>query len=436
MRGEQHATTGTHDRPLPFWRARRGLDEHCDAVFDRVTHELFERDEEGWRRTAVWPSLRVRHRRSGRARWRPGELQVELHWPPRLEDDEDKAADQGAFDVVDSRFTLGARAIAAWTQHVPPNVRQLIAPFPELHGSLLRWAAGGPACVDLLAANPALAVLASECRVLGGPRRARDTGVLQADVERGATQRDLLARLDLPASESVRRLLRKVRPEYLSFDVLCRLAHLVRDERISVRLRHLPEVTPAVARIAASASLLPLVSDGLLRTLVGDERRRRGRGDPRPGDEADGTAGRLVALAWMRRELGDEAPRVVDSPRGLQRTLLAMCVQLRRRNQPEERRPLPPPPYPGTASVVPLTTVDDLVEEGLRMRHCAGSMAGVVANGEVFVYRVLEPERATLAIEKGEVGWRIRDVRGRWNREVAASTWNALAEWLAVGEGR
>ncbi len=436
MHGHQDATIRTHDRPLPFWRARPALPEDTAAVFDRVTGELYERDEDGWRRTSAWPRLRARRRRLGRARWQPSDLLVHLHWPPRPGFQEDTDADRRGGDVVDARFVLGACASDAWARLIPTRVRQLVAAFAERHGSLLRWAAGGPACIDLLATNPALAALAAECRVLGGPTRVRDVAALQACVEAGASQRALLARLDLPATESARRLLTKVRPESLGFDALCGLPRVLGDAAVTGRLRHLPEVTRAVTRIAADPSVMPLASDGLLRSLVDDERRQRLAGAPSPDEHARCTGMRLATVARWRRELGREEPLAIGSQPALHRALRALLTHLVAVNQPGEERPLPPPPFPGTEAVVPLTTTFDLVGEGLRMRHCAGSMAGAVAAGEVFLYRVLAPERATLAIEQGDAGWRVRDLRGRWNQDVAASTWDAIEAWLRAAAGR
>ena len=53
--------------------------------------------------------------------------------------------------------------------------------------------------------------------------------------------------------------------------------------------------------------------------------------------------------------------------------------------------------------IVALTEPRDLLVEGLRQHNCVASYAPAVARGDTYVYRVLAPERATLAIRAGPV---------------------------------
>ena len=52
---------------------------------------------------------------------------------------------------------FGTAALAAYRDGIPERVRSAIEPFPAFQGALLEFASGGPACVDLLVSNPALA---------------------------------------------------------------------------------------------------------------------------------------------------------------------------------------------------------------------------------------------------------------------------------------
>ena len=69
------------------------------------------------------------------------------------------------------------------------------------------------------------------------------------------------------------------------------------------------------------------------------------------------------------------------------------------------------------------------------MHHCAGGYVRRAARGECFFYRVLAPERATLAIERSPRGWRILDLKAACNRKPSAATLRTVQGWLAGPAG-
>jgi hypothetical protein len=75
----------------------------------------------------------------------------------------------------------------------------------------------------------------------------------------------------------------------------------------------------------------------------------------------------------------------------------------------------PPPPYAGTADLEPIRTLKELVEEGEQMRHCVASYADRIAGGSYYVYRVLKPIRATLAISWHGNRWMASELQGFGN---------------------
>jgi len=91
----------------------------------------------------------------------------------------------------------------------------------------------------------------------------------------------------------------------------------------------------------------------------------------------------------------------------------------------------PEPPYAGTASIVPLSTLRDLVEEGIQMRHCVSAYAHRVAVGDYYVYRVLKPVRATLAIFWYNNHWVCSQLKGAGNTMISRADREAiLAEFF------
>ena len=90
----------------------------------------------------------------------------------------------------------------------------------------------------------------------------------------------------------------------------------------------------------------------------------------------------------------------------------------------------PPPPIPGNEKIVPLDTFAHLIEEGRKQHHCAVLRSFAVTMGETYLYRILEPERATLAIDRVADGWCIGELRSACNAEVMGETARMVHEWL------
>lgn len=96
----------------------------------------------------------------------------------------------------------------------------------------------------------------------------------------------------------------------------------------------------------------------------------------------------------------------------------------------------PSPPRCGTSSIVPLTSWDELLQEGSCMHHCVGSYAGRIAMGELFVYKVTEPERLTLALKRYSSGWVADELKGFQNAEPSSESRKAVRDWLQQSEAK
>lgn len=95
---------------------------------------------------------------------------------------------------------------------------------------------------------------------------------------------------------------------------------------------------------------------------------------------------------------------------------------------------LPPPPLPGNKNIVPVRSYAELLEEGHAMQHCAGSYAESVRNGHSYIYKVLNPERATLEIARaGASGWAVAQIRGVANSRVTQETLRCVERWMREG---
>lgn len=92
---------------------------------------------------------------------------------------------------------------------------------------------------------------------------------------------------------------------------------------------------------------------------------------------------------------------------------------------------LPFPPLKGTPEIVPIRTMEELIEEGDAQDNCVATYAERVQRRSLFIYRVLKPERATLSIVRSPDGdWRIGELETRSNGEVSAMTRHLVDCWL------
>lgn len=108
--------------------------------------------------------------------------------------------------------------------------------------------------------------------------------------------------------------------------------------------------------------------------------------------------------------------------------------------RPAQRaRPLvfPAPPLRGLAvpgvHISAIGSHSELVAEGDVMQHCAGSQksyARRVASGQLFFYRMLRPERLTIAIRPGFLGWTVEEMKGFRNRSPLDSSRTLVLNWL------
>lgn len=65
----------------------------------------------------------------------------------------------------------------------------------------------------------------------------------------------------------------------------------------------------------------------------------------------------------------------------------------------------PTPPLPSTTFITAITSWQDLLLEGERMRHCVGSYSSAVAYGQVAIYHLQQPEPVTVAITSQGQRW-------------------------------
>jgi hypothetical protein len=244
----------------------------------------------------------------------------------------------------------------------------------------------------------------------------------------------------------VARIFKKIAPEAMTPTDARMLRHALRSEpEVLNLLAHQRMINPGALALVTNLKLLGGVSPTLLAQVGCDVREAV---YPR-------TAEVLLDILQMLWGLGraSRLPRFasIDSVSEYHDALVRDYTRIReeleirrrtraagRRAEPKPqpgKRPagFPPPPLPGTDDIVPLTSMADLREEGSAQHNCVGSYGRRVRAGSTFIYKVLRPERATLAISRGSGGsWKIAELKAAENRAVAPATKGALSRWLSL----
>jgi hypothetical protein len=316
---------------------------------------------------------------------------------------------------VPVRAPWRAHAIAAFLATFEPGVIDLAIRHRWSHWPLVALYARSRSARELAVHQPVIAfAVAFASRIHPHPPQ-RLFRAARAWLARPA--REVLGWLGFPPTKATVRLFGRIEPEHLSPYDLTDLRTALQDPAVRRLLAHLPRVNDSVISVAAAPDVIAHLAPTFLERLA----------------ETREPSYPLVILRSTlakAERLGKRPPRL----RGWA-DVSAIEDEYRRRFGHPKAVEFPPPPLPGTELVVPVTTHDALVEEGQTMHHCIRSYAARVASGAVYVYRLLAPERATVAIVRRAGNWELLDVRGRSNLVPAPPTWSAVHSWLEAARG-
>ena len=200
-------------------------------------------------------------------------------------------------------------------------------------------------------------------------------------------------------------------------------------------LAHLRHINSGVLGLACNLKLLSAVSPKLLAEVGESEE------ETMHSPTADLLVDALYMIHTARVQLRVPRFTTIESIRQfharvatewLRAEELAKEQRKRRTRRASTVRDFPLPPVPGTGDIIPLTTSDALKKEGKQQQNCAGTYVRRVRAGSTYLYRVLRPERATLAISLGPDGcWRRSELECAANRPASKETDAAIDRWLS-----
>jgi len=277
--------------------------------------------------------------------------------------------------------------------------------------------------LDLLKSNPILAYMLANNRsyqemLLDEEGRGRALKLVCLK------QRELLRKFKYPDSQRMVSIIRKMKPQSIDLEALLELRRAIGYEDVEKHLLHIPAINSGTLSLITNPNLAGTYNTKLLREI--SESRRE--------DYYPFTSQMIDEISYMFRLARPKTSvPVFSSVARVQQCHDEVAVDFLRVSSTKLKYcKIPRPPLRGTEAIVPLTTIPQLRKEGHDQRNCVGSYARRVSQRRTYIYKVLAPERATLAIVMTSGGtWRIGELRCAGNADVKARTRGAVQAWLA-----
>lgn len=308
-----------------------------------------------------------------------------------------------------------------WYRTIPADVRALMGLFEARQWHILSFLARcGPGAAELTEMNPALAFALASNWVFHKPVVQRPLRAARSLVNK--RQRDILTWLGFPGTEAARRVMAKVDPQSITITRLLYLRQAMMNPAMLKAMSHLPCLNGGVLRMVTDPELFPYTTPTLL------EETARNANETHLCDNA-------YMLSDCKRMFELLPPRGARFPiirntgalQGIHETLVNELANA----EIDTTASFPLPPISGTDTIVPITTAQELLEEGRIQHHCVASYINHVAYAEkIYVYRVLKPERATLALGRKGDAWRIYELKLACNHKPSDVTYQSIINWL------
>jgi len=307
-----------------------------------------------------------------------------------------------------------------WYAKIPEEIRDLVSRFRSRQWHVLSMLARcGEAALDLTASNPALAYALASNWVYHRPAVQRPLRSARALLKK--KQRKILAWLGFPGTQSARKTLAKIVHKAIDVPTLLYVRQAMADPTMFGVMSNL-RLNAGAIRIATDPELLPVASPTLL-----DEIAHRREEDQRAKAAYILRDSAAMYRLLVGREL--EAVRCLSELRDLHEALID---DLSRARALDTDIPFPPPPVPGSDCIVPITNARDLADEGRAQHNCVASYVERVAvRQRVYIYRVLWPERCTLALTRRGNTWVPSELKRACNLPPSEATQRAVQQWLA-----
>jgi hypothetical protein len=349
-------------------------------------------------------------------------------------------------------------AFGAFRAILPKDLVDAVERFRSHQWALLVLACHSKSGSDLLRSNPVLAyALANNALMKTRPPAA---AAFQAIRYSHRKQREILGWLGFPASEAMARVFHKIPPDIVHPGLLRRLRQAVAIPNAMSGFSHLPTLNTGVIYLACYPEMTALLTPKLIGEVAvsGEEQDAAPTADAL--QEIVLLAREMAALATLRpftschkvwetheriivehrrfreqqaERAAEVARQAVEAHRHAARQARAQAAALRKQ-EVAAMAPFPPPPIPGTQTIIPLTSFGALESESKLQRNCVGntrSYATRVLCGTHYIYRVFAPAHHTLCIgRRGHRIWVVEELKGFRNAPAQACARKMVQSWL------
>lgn len=373
----------------------------------------------------LWPQLKAEWKRDSGRRWKHFEPKFRLLRPPLSTANAPNQSALGPCRItvqsIDPELER-ARAFTLFRQALPPNVAAAIERFPSRQWRLLRLCNFREEAADLLTQNPALGLFLAHHETIRQPTAKILSTAASVSKLR---QRDIAVWLGFPDSEAVVKALAKIPVFSVDLAAADWLKVGFGDDELLKLTAQLPCLHAGVLALLRNLVLRSMLTPKLLAEVSSDAFEPT---QPQAVYLLEDLSGILREMhPWAERKSFSTLKRL----RSVHREMSLEYADWRQRNPEREPAKLPTAPLPGTNDIVPLQTAAEIVAEGRDQKNCAARYVTWVAGCGGYIYRVLRPERATLAIHRGPGGaWEIQQLKAQENGDVTVETRLMVEGWL------
>lgn len=240
-------------------------------------------------------------------------------------------------------------------------------------------------------------------------------------------RKDIAAGLGFPRREAAVRILGRVPAASLEAPTLLKLREGMRNPAAFKKMCHLPRLNAGVIHVLGDSRIEAAASQGLLEEICGDT------SQDYPDDDFHQM---MCETVTKHRLLNDGAIPVYGSVGEVFQACERMDELIFERGSLTDV-PFPPPPVGGNDNIEYVSSSRELFREGELQKNCLSSPHYISAAfaGELFFYRVLRPQRCTLALCKDETGTWLYDFRASCNSEPSPEAMDEVSRWLADRDG-
>tara|TARA_B100001964_G_scaffold28206_1_gene28568 strand:+ start:371 stop:2041 length:1671 start_codon:yes stop_codon:yes gene_type:complete len=323
--------------------------------------------------------------------------------------------------IVQEDFWENNEPVNRFMEKIPGNIRNKVGQFKDKHFEILRLISHSNHAHDLLKCSPALLYALAASHKF---RRANCKNFFSKAVQYARKKKkDIAGWLGLSASKRSVKIINKIPINEVEIDLLLRLRKILKsnNKEAMKALSHVPRINKTIIEFVSNPETLHHVSGNLLANVLMPQK-----------NKSDSIYNYFEDVLRMARIVRPNYRNMrFNTLRELKFTHDNLVREI---NEHKKLKGLlkykfPDPPLPGTRDIVPLSNPRELISEGLSQKNCIASYASKVSKREVFIYKILFPERATLSLARRSNSWKVGELKAACNRKVRSETSEYVFGW-------